>query len=126
MNGTLVTVIIGITAFWLVLYALFGREGEKEEGLSVDMFVAMWRTKRLLGFIDSMARKAPPRFWKVYGDVGGVALGFLGMAYVFYALFKTATKTVQTGGKAAGVQLVIPGITIPPLWYGLIGWWWSW
>ncbi|ASI99342.1 site-2 protease family protein [Thermococcus celer] len=118
MNGTLVTVIIGITAFWLVLYALFGREGEKEEGLSVDMFVAMWRTKRLLGFIDSMARKAP-RFWKVYGDVG-VALGFLGMAYVFYALFKTATKTVQTGGKAAGVQLVIPGITIP-LWYGLIG-----
>ncbi|NJE11015.1 site-2 protease family protein [Thermococcus sp. MAR1] len=117
MNTTLIAIILGIAVFWIVLYALFGRREEREEGLTVDMFVAMWRTKRLLGLIDAIAKKAR-RFWKVYADVG-IVLGFAGMAYVFYALLKTAMKTVQTGGEQAGVQLVIPGVTIP-LWYGLI------
>jgi membrane-associated protease RseP (regulator of RpoE activity) len=117
MNSTLLIVIIGIVAFWMILYALFGRREEKEEGLTVDLFIAMWRTKRLLGLIDSLAGKAK-RFWKVYADVG-IVLGFAGMAYVFYALLKTAMRTIQTGGEQSGVQLVIPGVTIP-LWYGLI------
>ncbi|ASJ01651.1 site-2 protease family protein [Thermococcus gorgonarius] len=116
-----------VLAFWAVLYGLSGKREvdpltgepiEKEEGLEVDLFVAMWRTKRLLGFIDRTASRAR-KFWKVYGDVG-IVLGFLGMAYVFYALFKTAIRALQAGGKQAGVQLVIPGLTIP-LWYGLIG-----
>ncbi|WP_457742284.1 site-2 protease family protein [Thermococcus sp.] len=127
MVSTLIAVIAGIVTFWAVLYALFGRKEidpetgepvEKEEGLSVDFFIAMWRTKRLLGFIDRLSR-INVRFWKVYADVG-IALGFFGMGYVFYALFKTAMKTIQTGGKESGVQLVIPGLTIP-LWYGLVG-----
>jgi membrane-associated protease RseP (regulator of RpoE activity) len=49
----------------------------------------------------------------------GIVLGFAGMAYVFYALLRTAMRTIQTGGEQSGVQLVIPGVTIP-LWYGLI------
>ncbi|ASJ08224.1 metalloprotease [Thermococcus siculi] len=118
MNTTLMAVIIGIIAFWIIIYALFGRREESEEGLSVDMFIAMWRTKRLLGFIDRIAR-VNRKLWKVYADVG-IALGFMGMAYVFYALLKTAMQTVQHGGQGGGVQLVIPGLTIP-LWYGLIG-----
>ena len=118
MNSTVILVIIGLTLFWTLLYALFGKRGEREEGLSVDMFIAMWRTKRLLGFIDRISR-VNPRFWKVYGDIG-ISLGFLGMVYVFYALAKTALKVIQSEGKQAGVQLVIPGVTIP-LWYGLVG-----
>ncbi|WP_148883806.1 site-2 protease family protein [Thermococcus aciditolerans] len=117
MNTALIAVIVGIAAFWIILYALFGKREEKEEGLAVDMFVAMWRTKKLLGLIDRIAGKNR-RFWKIYSDVG-IALGFMGMAYVFYALLKTALQTIQTGGEQAGVQLVIPGVTIP-LWYGLI------
>ncbi|NJE30171.1 PDZ domain-containing protein [Thermococcus sp. 18S1] len=117
MNTTLIAVIVGIAAFWVILYALFGRREEREEGLTVDLFIAMWRTKRLLGFIDSLARRNR-RFWKVYADVG-IALGFMGMVYVFYALLRTALRTIQSGGAGGGVQLVIPGITIP-LWYGLI------
>ncbi|CAD5243163.1 site-2 protease family protein [Thermococcus camini] len=117
MNSTLVAVIAGIIGFWLVLYAIFGRREEREEGLTVDMFIAMWRTKRLLGFIDGLSRRNR-RFWKVYADVG-IALGFMGMVYVFYALLRTALRTIQSGGTGGGVQLVIPGITIP-LWYGLI------
>jgi len=120
-------IIIAITAFWLTLYALFGKKEidpetgkpvEKEEGLSVDLFIAMWRTKRLLGFIDRLSR-INPKFWKVYGDIG-IALGYMGMAFVFYALLKTALETLRTRTSPSGVQLVIPGVTIP-LWYGLIG-----
>jgi membrane-associated protease RseP (regulator of RpoE activity) len=127
MGSTLVIVIVGIILFWTLLYAFFGKREidpetgepiEKEEGLSVDLFIAMWRTKRLLGFIDRLSR-INPRFWKVYGDIG-IALGYIGMAFVFYALLKTAMRVIQTGGENAGVQLVIPGVTIP-LWYGLIG-----
>ncbi|WP_456422671.1 site-2 protease family protein [Thermococcus sp.] len=127
MVSIAVIVVVALTAFWLVLYSLFGKKEidpetgepvEKEEGLSVDFLIAMWRTKRLLGFIDRLSR-LNPRFWKVYGDIG-VALGYMGMAYVFYALLKTAIKTLQTKSAPAGVQLVIPGVTIP-LWYGLIG-----
>lgn len=127
VSVTLIGILSGILAFWVLLYALFGRREinpetgepvEKEEGLEVDIFVAMWRTKRLLGFIDGLAARGR-RFWKVYGDVG-IVLGFAGMVYVFYALLTTAMKTLQTGGKQAGVQLVIPGLTIP-LWYGIIG-----
>ncbi|WP_297070277.1 site-2 protease family protein [Thermococcus sp.] len=117
MSSTLVMIILGILGFWSVLYALFGRREEREEGLSVDMFVAMWRTKRLLGFIDSLAGKAK-KLWRVYGDIG-IVVGFGGMSYVFYVLFKTAMSALRTRGVAQGVQLVIPGVTIP-LWYGLI------
>ncbi|WP_297417797.1 site-2 protease family protein [Thermococcus sp.] len=118
MVSTLIAVTAIIIAFWAVIYALFKDRSNEEEGLSVDFFIAMWRTKRLLGFIDRLARKNG-KFWKVYADIG-IALGFMGMAYVFYALFKTAMATLQTHGKQAGVQLVIPGLTIP-LWYGLVG-----
>jgi len=127
MNSTLIAVIAGILAFWAVMYALFGKKEidpvtgepiEKEEGLTVDLFIAMWRTKRLLGFIDRVSR-LNPRLWKVYSDIG-IVLGYIGMVYVFYALFKTAMKALQTHGSQAGVQLVIPGVTIP-LWYGLVG-----
>lgn len=127
MVSTAVIVVVALTAFWLVLYSLFGKKEidpktgepvEKEEGLSVDFLVAMWRTKRLLGFIDRVSR-ANRRFWKVYSDIG-IALGYMGMAYVFFMLLTTALKTLQTKESPAGVQLVIPGVTIP-LWYGLIG-----
>ncbi|NJF25135.1 site-2 protease family protein [Thermococcus sp. Bubb.Bath] len=129
MVSMLITALVVITVLWLVVSAVFRREGEpideaseetaeKEEGLSVDLFVAMWRTKHLLGFIDRTASRAK-RFWRAYGDAG-IVIGFAGMAYVFYVLFKMAIKAVEAGGKQAGVQLVIPGITIP-LWYGIIG-----
>jgi len=112
----LLKVIALIALFWVAVYLVFGRR-EKEEGLSVDFLVLMWRTKRLLGFIDWLSR-INPRFWRVYGDVG-IALGYIGMSIVFYFLLKTALKTIQTG-EGGGVQLAIPGVTIP-LWYGLIG-----
>ncbi|WP_048150746.1 site-2 protease family protein [Palaeococcus ferrophilus] len=121
MSTKLIIALLILAAFWGVLYLIYGRREEeelKEEGLEVDLLVAMWRTKRLLNFIDRTARKAK-RFWKAYATIG-VLIGFAGMAYVFYALFQTALASVRGGFKTPGVQLVIPGVTIP-LWYGLVG-----
>jgi len=112
------TVLIIILVFWGILYALFGRKEEEEEGLAVDIFIIMWRTKKLLGFIDKVAQKYK-RFWKAYGTIG-IIVGFGGMAFVFYMLIKSALIAIKAKAQVAGVQLVIPGITIP-LWYGLIG-----
>lgn len=121
MSSNLIIALLIIGGFWVILYTLFGRREEeefKEEGLEVDLFVAMWRTKKLLRFIDRVSRRWRS-FWKGYSTVG-VVIGFAGMFYVFYVLFKTAMTTLTAKTHAPGVQLVIPGITVP-LWYGLIG-----
>ncbi|WP_087035269.1 site-2 protease family protein [Thermococcus litoralis] len=116
---SLITAITLILGFWGVLYLAFGRRGEeKEEGLQVDLFVAIWRTKRFVNFIDKVGTKYR-KFWKGYSTVG-IIIGFIGMAYVFYTLFNLAMQNIRTKAATPGVQLVIPGITIP-LWYGLIG-----
>ncbi|NJE08440.1 PDZ domain-containing protein [Thermococcus sp. M39] len=113
------TVLIILLAFWGILYVLFGRKKEEEEeGLVVDLFIIMWRTKKLLGFIDKFAQKYT-RFWKVYGTIG-IIVGFGGMVFVFYMLIRSALIAIRAKAQVAGVQLVIPGVTIP-LWYGLIG-----
>ncbi len=108
-----------ILGFWSVLYLAFGKKSEeKDEGLQIDLFIAMWRTKRLLGFIDSIANKYK-RFWRVYATLG-IFVGYAGMLFVFYMLIKSALIAVKAKAQVAGVQLVIPGVTIP-LWYGIIG-----
>ncbi|MDK2853481.1 MAG: hypothetical protein PWQ92_375 [Thermococcaceae archaeon] len=116
---SLITAITLVLGFWGVLYLAFGRRGEeKEEGLQIDLFVAIWRTKRFVNFIDKVGTKYK-KFWKGYSTVG-IIIGFIGMAYVFYTLFNLAMQNIRTKAATPGVQLVIPGITIP-LWYGLIG-----
>jgi membrane-associated protease RseP (regulator of RpoE activity) len=117
MNLTFILMII--LGFWSVLYLAFGKKSEeKDEGLQIDLFIAMWRTKRLLGFIDSIANKYK-RFWRVYATLG-IFVGYAGMLFVFYMLIKSALIAVKAKAQVAGVQLVIPGVTIP-LWYGIIG-----
>ena len=111
-------VLIVVLAFWGIVYVLFGRKEEGEEGLAVEPFILMWRTKKLLGFIDRIAQRYK-RLWKVYGTMG-IIVGFGGMMFVFYMLIKSALIAIRAKAQVAGVQLVIPGVTIP-LWYGLIG-----
>ena len=115
----LITVLAVIVGFWGILYLIGGayRE-EKEEGLQIDFFVALWRTKRLVDFIDRVGTRFR-NFWKGYSTLA-IGLGFVGMAYVFYTLFTLALQNLRTKVATPGVQLVIPGVTIP-LWYGLIG-----
>ncbi|MDK2782853.1 MAG: hypothetical protein PWQ32_442 [Thermococcaceae archaeon] len=116
---SLITAMALILGFWGVLYLAFGRKGEeKEEGLQVDLFIAIWRTKRFVNFIDKVGIKYR-KFWKGY-STAGIIVGFIGMAYVFYTLFTLAMQNLRTKAATPGVQLVIPGVTIP-LWYGLIG-----
>lgn len=148
-NQTILIVIGSIVVFWSIIYTLFGDKEEKEnegqelikkefkvdkekegieeekeeeeleEGLVVDFLVAMYRTKKLIGFIESLTNKAK-RFWNIYFTVG-IFVGIGGMFYVFYFLAKNAINVVSAdGGTGQGVQLIIPGITTP-LAAGLIG-----
>ena len=115
----LITVVAVIIGFWGILY-IIGKNyrEEKEEGLQIDFFVALWRTKRFVDFIDQVGTKFR-KFWKTYSTLA-IGIGFIGMAYVFYTLFNLALQSLKTKTATPGVQLVIPGITIP-LWYGLVG-----
>ncbi|USH00972.1 site-2 protease family protein [Thermococcus argininiproducens] len=115
----LITVVAVIIGFWGILY-IIGKNyrEEKEEGLQIDFFVALWRTKRFVDFIDQVGTKFRG-FWKTYSTLA-IGIGFIGMAYVFYTLFNLALQSLKTKTATPGVQLVIPGITIP-LWYGLVG-----
>ncbi len=148
-NQTIFIVIGSIVVFWSIIYTLFGdkeekenegqelikkefkvekerkeieeekKEEELEEGLVVDFLVAMYRTKKLIGFIESLTNKAK-RFWNIY-FTAGIFVGIGGMFYVFYFLAKNAINVVSAdGGTGQGVQLIIPGITTP-LAAGLIG-----
>ncbi|NJE25655.1 PDZ domain-containing protein [Thermococcus sp. MV5] len=115
----LITVVAVIIGFWGILY-IIGKNyrEEKEEGLQIDFFVALWRTKRFVDFIDHVGTKFR-KFWKTYSTLA-IGIGFIGMAYVFYTLFNLALQSLKTKTATPGVQLVIPGVTIP-LWYGLVG-----
>ncbi|MCD6188999.1 MAG: metalloprotease, partial [Thermococcus sp.] len=64
-----------ILGFWGVLYLAFGRKAEEsEEGLQIGAFVAIWRTKRFVDFIDKVGTKYR-KFWKGYSTVG-IIIGF--------------------------------------------------
>ena len=144
-NNQIIFILVGIiVGFWIILYAVYGdKEGtkkqdqsviekefkineseksqelEQEEGLIVDFFVLMYRTKRLIGFIESLTQKIK-WFWNAYFTIG-IFVGIGGMVYVFYFLGKNAFTIVSSeGGGGQGVQLIIPGITTP-LAAGLIG-----
>lgn len=106
---------IGFVLVW-VLALLF------REQLKIDIHgpLLMRRTKRLRGFIDSVAKKSP-RFWKGSMSIG-VAVAVFIMFLTLYLLIKSITTMFQ-----ASVGIALPGVDIPgsplfiPLGYGLIG-----
>ena len=91
---------------------------KNSESVEIAPFQLIWRTKKFLNFIYKTGREKK-NFWKIYGDVG-IVVGFAGMGVVLYYLARQAYKILHPQGPVApGVQLVIPGVTIP-LTYGLI------
>lgn len=117
MNFLLVLVVIG--AFWLgmgALHRIFNLSRFKIEFMDIML---VWRTERLNGFIDSVSRRFGS-FWNIYGWMG-VLFSSLGIIYVLYSIIRNAyTIVVSPATSSAGVQFVIPGVTIPFL-YPMIG-----
>ena len=109
-------------AFVLIwFFALVFKNKLTEHNVEVNFPVLMWKTQRLRGFIDRIAKRAP-RFWRWYMNLGiFVCFGFMIFMTVvlFYSLqFITSTPSVS---------LIIPGVDVPgstiyvPFVYGILG-----
>lgn len=90
----------------------------------VHGILALYRTKIGIKFMDKLARKFP-RTLKFLGYVG-IVVGFIGMAFTFVMLVKSALDLLLIEGAPPGFAPVLPGVKIPGLptlsfWHWLIG-----
>lgn len=117
MNG-IYYYVIAFLVIWTI--AIVFKEQLTNFGVEVNFPLLMWKTKRLRGFIDRLANRAP-RFWKAYMNLGIVistGLMILMAVALVYSL-KTLMDTPT-------VSLIVPGVEVPgspifiPLLSGLI------
>ena len=112
---------MGIEKFIIVLlvgYALL-LELERREKIKGEryLFIFIFRTKRGKEIISKIARFK--RFWLFIGNIG-ILVGILGMFAIFFFLYSSLYSQYFLKQPIGGVQLVIPGVTIP-FWYGVLG-----
>ena len=112
--------IVLLILFWGLMSLASRRYHLEKRGLTISPGLLMWRTKHGLEFIDRTAR-AHKRGWRIFGNAATV-VGFGLMVFMFAIIILNAVFILtypKIGAAAAGVRLVIPGVTIP-LWEGLI------
>ena len=117
MNG-IYYYVIAFILIWLI--AIVFKDKLTNYGVEVNFPLLMWKTDRLHGFIDRLAKKAP-RFWKWYMNIGIViSAAFMVLMAVSLVL------SLRTLMSTPSVSLVIPGVEVPgspiyiPLLSGLI------
>ena len=117
MNG-IYYYVIAFLVIWTI--AIVFKEQLTNFGVEVNFPLLMWKTDRLHGFIDRLAKKAP-RFWKWYMNIGIV------ISAVFMILMAVSlVLSLRTLMSTPSVSLVIPGVEVPgspiyiPLLSGLI------
>ncbi len=107
---------IGFVVIW-VLALLF----RKQLKIDVEGPILMRKTKKLRGFIDSVAQRNP-RFWRIYLNIG-IPISIFFMVFIVYALI----ISLQTLFQAPTTQLILPGVDLPgqaiavPFIQGIIG-----
>lgn len=110
--------VIAFILIWLI--AIVFKSSLERYGVEVSFPLLMWRTKRLHGFIDKLA-KWSPRFWKAYMNIG-IAVSVFFMVFMAVALVYSLTTIIDT----PSVSLILPGVDVPgspihiPLVEGLI------
>ena len=118
MNGIWYYV-IAFVLIWII--ALVFKKQLTERNVEVNFPVLMWKTQRLRGFNDRIAKRSP-RFWRWYMNVG-IVVSFGFMIFMTVALF----YSLQFIASSPAVGLVIPGVDVPgspifvPFVYGFIG-----
>ena len=94
--------VIAFVIIWILAF-LF------KDKLKIDINgpLLMRKTKRLRGFIDSVANRSP-RFWRWSMNVGlPVAVFFMGLMLYFLII------SLQTLLEAPQVSIILPGVDIP-------------
>ncbi len=115
-----VLIAIALLLFWGIINLAKRRYNLEKRGITISPGILMWRTKHSLEFIDHVGR-AHKRGWRIFGNVATV-VGFGLMVFMFVIIMLNAIAILtypKIEAAAAGVRLVIPGVTIP-LWEGLI------
>lgn len=85
--------------------------------------IILYRTTVGLHVIERCATKY--KEWvRLYGYIG-VGAGFLGLAFMFYALLKNLYQLMTQPDTASGVSIVLPGVSVPglgvlPFWYWIL------
>jgi membrane-associated protease RseP (regulator of RpoE activity) len=115
---TLLLAIIVLMVAWSIIAALAQRFNLADRNIEVAPFQIVVRTQRLTGAINNIAQKARP-FWKVYAFVG-LIIGVGAMVLTTSNFLFVGRMLLGRPSSATGVQLVIPGVTLP-LVYSLIG-----
>ncbi len=104
-------------AVWAAIYIIAGRIDLHSRNIDVALFQIIVRTQRLTSFIDYIARKMRV-FWTAFAYVGIIA-AFGAMILTTVNFLFVGRMLFEKPAEASGVQLVIPGVTVPLL-YSLI------
>ncbi len=86
-------------------------------------FIFLYRMKWGLKWMDHVGKKY--REWIILAGYVATGIGFIGMIFITYVLLKNLIDLMLVPETAAGVSLVLPGISVPglgilPFWYWLI------
>ncbi|MBM4240373.1 MAG: PDZ domain-containing protein [Euryarchaeota archaeon] len=92
----------------------------KKLKIEINGPLMMRKTKRMRGYIDSVAKKYG-RFWRISMNIG-IPVAVIFMVFLFYMLI----KSLETVFQAPAVSIIIPGVETGssvyiPLGYGIIG-----
>jgi len=107
------TFLIGLAAFWAILYLLARVFHLDKHGLDVKPAYFMYKSKALNSSIDKLAKKQPA-LWKTLSNIG-VAFSIGLMAFAFYFLINNLLRFSQVGD-IGYVAPVIPGLTLSMTW----------
>lgn len=105
--------LIGLVAFWIVLYLISYLFHLEKRGLEVKPGYFMFRSKALNSSLDKLAKKQP-LLWKVLSNVG-VAFSLGLMAFGLYFFINNLLGFASIGG-GSYIAPIVPGITLSLYW----------
>jgi len=108
-----------LLGFWVILNR---KKIHIQKILFPLLYIAMYRTKIGLRFMDKAGRRFP-RFMRIIGSIG-VAVGFLGMIFISFALIQNMYQLFTKPEAVPGVGLVLPfeakGVFYVPFFYWIV------
>ncbi len=109
MPDIIFTVLVYLAA-WALLYILSRIFVWEKRGVTVEPLFLMIRTSRLNESLNSLSQKRV-RIWRIIWNLG-VVLAFGQMGFIIYFLSHNLLDLTTRAPQAAGMVLLIPGVTV--------------
>lgn len=106
--------LLGITVFWILLYAISRIFHLEKHGLDVHPAYFMYKSNWMKNFLDRIS-KSRQVFWKALANIG-IAIAFGMMIFGIYFLANNLLNFFIPVGEASPVVPILPGITLPLYW----------